>query len=147
MGILDPETEALEAVPQNRVVLATLRRSAAAARSEYRLGAFEGHVHPDVCERLDQVSRGGRSVGAYGHCARAARWGALYAIGMGTGSIALRLGEGPVREAILARGGRLDPGLGSEWVVADAWLSEVPRVDGTALLAAWVEAARSAADA
>jgi hypothetical protein len=147
MGTLDPETEELEAVPQNGLILATLRRSAEAARSEYRLGAFELHVHPDVCERLDQVSRGGRAVGAYGHCARVARGGALYAIGMGTGSIALRVADGPVREAILARGGRLDPGLGPEWVVADAWLSEVPRIDGTALLAGWVEAARGAADA
>jgi hypothetical protein len=147
MGALDPEMEGLEAVPQNRLVLATLRQWAEPARSEYRLGAFEQHTHPDVCERLDQVARGGREVGAYGHCARVARAGVLYAIGMGTGSIALRLPDGLVREAVLAHDGRLDTGLGPEWVVADAWLSEVPRAEGTSLLAAWVEAARMAADA
>lgn len=147
MGTLDPETEELEAVPENRLILAWLRESAEPARSEYRLGAYEQHTHPDVCERLDKVASGGRSVGAYGHCARVARDGALYAIGMGTGSIALRLPGGPVREAVLAHGGWLDQDLGDEWVVADAWLSEVPRPDGSALLAEWVEAARMAADA
>ncbi len=147
MGTFDPETGELEAIHENRLVLAWLRESAEPARSEYRLGAYEQHVHPDVCDRLDQVASGGRTVGAYGHCARVARDGALYAIGMGMGSIALRLPGGQVREAVLARGGRLDQGLGTAWVVADAWLTEVPRPEGTALLATWVEAARLAADA
>jgi hypothetical protein len=100
-----------------------------------------------VCERLDQVARGGQAVGVYGLCARAGRGGALYAIGMGTGSIAFRLPDGPVREAVLANGGRVEPGFGPGWVVADAWLSEVPRAAGTGLLTEWCEAARAAADA
>jgi hypothetical protein len=145
MGI-DPELEALD-LPQNRAVLAVLRQSAQPARSEYRLDAFEQLTHPDVCERLDQVARAGHPVGAYGRCARAGRGGVLYAIGMGTSSIALRLPDGTTREAILANGGRLAPELGHEWVVADAWLSAVPGAEGTALLAAWVEAARLDADA
>jgi len=147
MPTLDRETAGLEAVPQNRRVLAVLRRSAQPARSEYRLGAFEQHTHPDVCERLDQVARGGRSVGAYGHCARVGRRGVIYAIGMGTGLIALRLPEGPAREDVLANGGTLDPGSGIDWVIADAWLSDVPRAAGTERLASWVEVARTAADA
>jgi hypothetical protein len=147
MAALDPETAELDAAPPNWQVLAWLRVGAEPARSEYRLGGYEQHVHPDVCERLGQVARGGRSVAAYGHCARVARAGVLYAIGMGTGSIALRLPDGLVREAVLAHDGRLDTGLGPEWVVADAWLSEVPRAEGTSLLEEWVEAARLAADA
>jgi hypothetical protein len=147
MGALDPEAEDLEAVPENRLILASLRRTAEPAQSEYRLGAFEQHAHPDICERLDQVARGGRSVGAYGLCARAARGGVLFALGMGTSSIALRLPDGPAREAVLSSGGRLDPDLGPDWVLADAWLSTLSGADGTALLAAWVEAARLAADA
>jgi len=147
MGGLDPETEELEAVPANRLVLALLRRSAEAARTEYRLGVFEQHAHPDVCERLGQAAPRGRAVGAYGLCARAGRRGVLYAIGMGTGSIALRLPAGKVRDAVIGRGGRLEPELGLEWVVADAWLSSLPGAEGTALLAGWVEAARLAADA
>jgi hypothetical protein len=59
----------------------------------------------------------------------------------------LRLPEGPAREDVLANGGTLDPGSGIEWVVADAWLSDVPRAAGTERLASWVEAARTAADA
>ncbi len=147
MTTSDPDIDALEAVPENRPVLAALRGQAEPARSEYRLGSFELHTHPDVCERLDQVAQGGRVVGVYGLCARAGRAGAVFAIGMGTGSIALRLPDGPAREAVLANGGRLEPGFGPGWVVADAWLSEVPRAPGTSLLAAWVEAARVAADA
>jgi hypothetical protein len=147
MGALDPETEELEAVPANRLILASLRQAAEPAQSEYRLGAFEQHVHPDVCERLEALARGGRPVGAYGLCARAARGGVLYALGMGTSSIALRLPDGPVREAVLAGGGRLDPDLGPDWVLTDAWLPTLSGADGTALLAAWVEAARLAADA
>jgi len=147
MGTLDPETEGLEAVPENRLVLAWLRPLAEAARSEYRMGRFEMHTHPDVCERLDQLARGGRAVGAYGLCARAARGGVLYALGMGTSSIALRLPDGHAREAVLANGGRIDPDLGPDWVLADAWLSTLSGADGSSLLAAWVEAARLAADA
>ena len=146
MGRFDPEAEATD-LPHNRAVLASLRQTAEPARSEYRLGAFEQLTHPDVCERLDQLARGGRAVGAYGGCARAARGGELYAIGMGTSSIALRLVDGPAREAVMANGGRLAPGLGSDWVLADAWLSAMPRVAGTELLAAWLEIARLDADA
>ena len=147
MSRLDPGAEGLEAVPENHQVLANLRQSAEPASSEYRLGAFELHTHPDVCERLDQVARDSRSVGVYGCCARATRGSVLYAIGRGTTTIALRLPDGPVREAVLAHGGRLAPELGIDWVAADVWLSEVPRAGGTALLVAWVEAARLAADA
>ena len=147
MGALDPETEELEAVPANRPVLVALRRSAAPARSEYRLGAFEQHVHPDVCERLEALARGGRPVGAYGLCARVGRGGLLYAIAMGTGSIALRLPGGAVREALIANGGRPGADLGPEWVIADAWLSTLPGTEGSALLAGWIEAARLTADA
>lgn len=147
MGALDPETEELEAVPANRPMLATLRRSAEPARSEYRLGAFEQRVHPDVCERLDQLAAGGRSVGAYGLCARVGRGGVLYAIAMGTGAIALRLPPSAAREAVMAHGGKPGADLGPDWVIADAWLSQLPGPDGTALLAGWLEAARLIADA
>lgn len=147
MGALDPEAEELEAVPANRPVLVALRRSAEPARSEYRLGAFEQHVHPDVCERLDQLAGGGRSVGAYGLCARVGRGGVLFAIGMGTGGIALRLPTGAVREAVMAHGGTPDNDLGPDWVIADAWLSKLPGAEGSALLAGWIDAARLFADA
>lgn len=147
MTTSDPETDALEAVPENRPVLAALRPQAEPARSQHRLGSFEQHTHPDVCERLDQVARGGRAVGVYGLCARVGRTGVLFAIGMGTGSIALRMPDGPAREDVLANGGRVERGFGPRWVVADAWLSEVPRAAGTSLLVDWVEAARAAADA
>jgi hypothetical protein len=152
MGALDPETEELEAVPGNRDVLALLRRLAEPARTEYRLGAFEQHTHPDVCERLSQVGGDGRAVGAYGLCALVTRGDVVYAIGMGTGSIALRLPAEPpqagaAREAVLRYRGRPGAELGPEWVIADAWLSEMPRAEGTALLAGWVAAARLAADA
>jgi hypothetical protein len=147
MAALDPETVELEAVSPNRQVLAWLRVDAEPARSEYRLGGYEQHVHPDVCERLSQLARGGRSVAVYGHCALAARGGVLYAIGVGTSAVALRLAPGPHREAVLAHGGRLDPALGDGWVIADVWLSALPGAEGTALLGEWVEAARSAADA
>lgn len=146
MGKIEPEAEALD-LPANRHVLATLARSAQPARSEYRLRAFEQLTHPDVCERLAQVAEGGQPVVAYGRCARAAPDGTLYAIGLGTGVIALRLPEGAARGAVLANGGKLDPDLGSDWVLADAWLSEVLRADGTALLASWIEVARLASNA
>ena len=147
MGALDPETEELEAVPANRSALEALRRSAEPARSEYRLGAFEQHAHPDVCERLDALARGGRSVGAYGLCARVGRGGVLYAIAMGTGSIALRLSGAVVRDAVIGQGGRPAADLGPEWVIADAWLSKLPAAEGSALLAGWIEAARLTVDA
>jgi hypothetical protein len=146
MGRFDPDPEALD-LPANRQVLATLARSAQPARSEYRRGAFEQLTHPDVCERLDQVAGGGQPVGAYGRCARSGHDGTLYAIGLGTSMIALRLPEGPAQEAVLANGGRLDPDLGSNWVLANAWLSDVPRADGTALLTSWLELARVASGA
>jgi hypothetical protein len=147
MGATDPETEELAAVPANRRVVAVLRRSAEPARTEYRLGPFEQHVHPDVCERLDQVAPRGRAIAAFGLCARIDAGGVLYAIGLGTSSIALRLPAGAEREAVLAYGGRLDAELGPAWVIADAWLSRVSGAAGTALLAGWAEAARLAADA
>lgn len=146
MGRIELGAEAPD-LPANRPLLATLARSALAACSDYRLGAFEQMTNPDVCERLEQVAEGGQPVAAYGRCARAGPDGTLYAIGLGTGVIALRLPEGPARQAVLANVGKLDPDFGNDWVLARAWLSEVLRADGTALLASWVEAARSASNA
>jgi hypothetical protein len=147
MTIRDPVVEALARHDGNGPVLEHLRARAEPARTEYRLGPWEQHVHPDVCERLDEVDRAGTAVGVYGHCARMVRGGLLYAIGLGTGTIALRLPSGPEREAVLAHGGTSGPAFGSDWDLADAWLSNVPRADGTNLLAAWVAAARGAASA
>lgn len=143
----DPELEGLAGVEGNRDVLEHLRRFAEPARTEYRLGPWEQHVHPDLCERLEQVAGGARSVGVYGHCALVGRAAVLYAVAFGTSRIALRLPRGPEREAVLLHGGAEDGSIGDGWVFADAWLSHLSGADGTNLLTGWVQAARRAAGA
>jgi hypothetical protein len=141
------EAEPLERRVENGAILECLREAAEPATSAYRLGAWELHAHPDLCERFDEVAPGGRRVEVYGLPGRAGSGGVLYAVARGTSGILLRLPSGPARDAVLASGGAVASDIGSDWVRADAWLTDVPSAAGLALLAEWVEAARSAADA
>jgi hypothetical protein len=142
-----PRARSLAAVPENAPILAWLRATAEPAASEYRLGVWELHAHPDLCERLDEVAPDGGRVELYGVPGRASSRGVVYAVARGIDSILLRLAAGEVSDAVLANGGSPAADVGSEWVVANAWLTNVPRAAGTDLLRSWLEAARNAADA
>jgi hypothetical protein len=143
----DADAASLAGLPENAPLLDLLRGSAEPARSEYRLGAWELHAHPDLCGRLDDVAGDAPRVELFGLPGLVARSGVVYAIARGTGTLLLRVPAGPIREEILDNGGGPAVELGPEWVSADAWLTDTPRAAGTALLARWLEAARSAADA
>lgn len=139
----------LAAVPENRAVLSVLRASAVARPSDdpLALDGFELHTHPDLQERLDQVvagQPGGRSVGLYGVPGLAAA-NVIYAVARGTGRIDFRIPAGARREEILQHGGNSDSPFGPEWVVADAWLRDLPSAAGTDLLRSWAAAAASMA--
>jgi len=141
------EPDSIEVRPENGAILERLREAAEPATSEYRLGAWELHAHPDLCERLDDVAPGGRRVEVYGLPGRASQSGVLYVVARGTSGILLRLPTGPARDAVLANGGAVASDIGSDWVRADAWLTDIPSAAGRELLAGWIEAARGAADA
>lgn len=139
---------ALAAVPANRAVLAALRERAVARPLDdpWALDGFELHTHPDLQERLDQVALGqpgGRSVGVYGVPVLTAS-DVVYAVADGTSRIYLRIPPGATRDEVLRHGGDPDAAYGSEWVGADAWLSDVPGAAGERLLASWVAAAAAA---
>ena len=140
------EPDSIEGHPRNATLFARLRAAGEPARSVFRLGGWELHAHPDLCERLDEVAVTGRRVELFGLPGRATSSGAIYAVAQGTGTILLRA-PGDIREDILEHGGTPAADIGHDWVRADAWLSDVPRAAGSALLAGWLEAAREAADA
>jgi hypothetical protein len=136
-------------VPANRAVLSILQGRATARPLDdpWALDGFELHVHPDLQERLDQLAvghPGGRSVGLYGVPGLVAG-GVIYAVARGTSRIEFRIPSGPAREAILLHGGDAESAFGPDWVVADAWLSDIPSAAGTALLRSWVAVAASTA--
>ncbi len=148
MGTTDrAQPDSVNDRPENAAILARLREAAEPATSAYRLGEWELHAHPDLCERLDDVAPDGRRVEVYGLPGRASPGGVLYAVARGTSGILLRLPAGSARDAVLANGGAVATDIDSDWVRADAWLTDVPSAAGRALLAGWVKAARSAADA
>jgi len=141
----DPVVEELSRHARNLRLLAHLAERAEPARREYRLGPWELHVHPDLCERLEEVGGTG-STGVYGHCSLVAR-GVVYALGLGTSSILVRLPSGPDRLTALEHGAELDPDLGDPWLRVPAWPQDLPSAAGTSRLAGWVRAAREAAGA
>ena len=61
----DPLVDEVGRHPQNEHLLAHLAERAEPARGEYRLGPWELHVHPDLCERLEEVGSTG-SAGIHG---------------------------------------------------------------------------------
>lgn len=139
----DPIVDEVGRRAQNRRLLAHLAERAEPARSEYRLGPWELHVHPDLCERLEEVGAT-RPTGIYGHCSLVAPDGTIYALGLGTSRILVRLPPGPSRSAALEHGGEVDPDLGDPWLRVPAWPQDLPSADGTERLAGWVRAARDA---
>jgi hypothetical protein len=132
---------------ENATLLMRLRASAEPARSEYRLGEWELHAHPDLCERLDEVAREGHRIELYGCPGRSSRLGVVYALAAGIDTILLRLPAGRARDAVLDNEGSIATEYGPNWVAANAWLTEIPRTDGTALLTQWLDTARRAGDA
>jgi hypothetical protein len=135
---IEPNASALE-VLRAWSVPRTKRNS-----SIWDLDDFELHTHPDLSERLEAcaTSLPEASIrGVYGFAALVHPNAVLYAVATGMSDLQLRLAtDDPDRPSILALKGSESP-FGSEWVTAAAWLTDVPRADGTAMLTAWVRRA------
>jgi hypothetical protein len=142
----DPLVDEVGRHPQNEHLLAHLAERAEPARGEYRLGPWELHVHPDLCERLEEVGSTG-SAGIHGCCSLVAPGGIIYALGSGTSSILVRLPPGPDRSAAMEHGAKVEPDLGDPWLRVPAWPRDLPSAAATKRLAGWLRAARDAARA
>jgi len=139
------DLDALGARQENRDVLEALRRGATPRDPDdpYAIDAFTLRTHPDLSERLADVAgdlRGGRILGIYGYSALVCG-DVVCAVAMGTGHLRLRIADPAIRDEIAVDGGTTDPELGRGWIGLSAWLTDVPRAEGTARLRRWVAAA------
>jgi hypothetical protein len=125
--------------PINRDVLRFLQHQArpgTPAYAGYDLDEYELHAHPDLLERLAEAGAAldARLVAAYGVPLLVHRNGVIFALAYGTSAVLLRL---PMRLQTGVITSRWAYRLGAEWIAADAWLSDVPRRDGTERLREW----------
>lgn len=130
--------------PANAAVARLVGEGRLARRGEpYAIDGYELGAHPDLEERLTRLAGavGVGVAGFRGHPVVVDEHGVVRALATGTSGLLLRLGDGPERDAVMAHGGAPMPELGEDWVRADAWLSDVPRPGGTALLESWLAAA------
>lgn len=149
---MDPA--ALRGIAANEAVLDALGSAAelaepSAGPSPYALDAFVLHAHPDLCDRLLEVSEGidGTSaVGVFGLPCLVDRGRILRAYARGTSSLWLRLAA--------STRGQLGPDeawpateLGPDWVRVDAWQTVRPSAEGTAWVRRLVAAAFELAEA
>jgi hypothetical protein len=130
------DARALSRQPGNAAVLAHLNASVApvdaAPDDVWQLDGSELRVHPDLVERLEEVSQGsgGTRAAALGVPLLVDAGGRVVAFALGTSRIALRL-SGVGGE--LALDPRSVDGLPG-WTSVDAWLSSLSGPRGTELL-------------
>ncbi len=125
--------------PVNHDVLLFLERQAKPSNpkaADFDIDEFELHTHPDLMERLAEAGAGldAPMVAAYGVPVLMHRNGVIFAFAYSMHALLLRLPD-ELHAWVIAP--RWTYQVGPEWVAADAWLTDVPRREGTERLREW----------
>ena len=125
--------------PGNRDVPQFLERRARPsdpATAAFDLDEYQLHAHPDLAERLAEAGAGldASLVAAYGVPVLLHPGGVIFAVGYGSDTVLYRLPAG-LRARVAPSRWAYD--VGDVWVAADAWLSDVPREEGTGRVREW----------
>ncbi len=126
-------------IPVNHDVLLFLERQAKPSNpqaADFEIDEFELHTHPDLMERLVEASAGldASVVAAYGVPVLLHLNGVLFAFAYSMDTLLLRLPEEMHARVVASR---WTYQIGPDWVVADAWLADVPRREGTERIREW----------
>ncbi len=125
--------------PVNHDVLLFLERQAKPSNpqaADFGIDELELHTHPDLMERLVEASAGldAAMVAAYGVPVLLHLNGVLFAFAYSMDTLILRLPH-EMHARIVAS--RWSYQIGPDWVAADAWLTDVPRREGTERIREW----------
>ena len=117
MGIVTAVTAGSGA---DAVLLAFLKAQGVKGSGDvYDLDGWQLHTHPDLCEQLEKLCPacyGGR----YGVPVLAGAEGVVFALALGTSTLAFRL-DGAARAEALEAGGREFREAGDGWTAVDPW--------------------------
>ncbi len=132
--------------PENATLIGWLRSQAVLAdgrNSEFDLGAYELHTHPDLVDRLVHLGQGSeRAITPLFGVPVLVRGGDRpFAVALGTRTLLLRLPAQPADVTRLDVPAELSVG----WVAVDAWQSDLASGEGSVRLRAHVRSAFDAA--
>ena len=123
--------------PDDAKLRAVLRRQSVEPsdqqRSSWDIDAYELHAHPDLIDRLRELSEGSeRSVAPmFGLPVLVRPGGHVFAIAVGTSTLLLRLDEEPTDVRLPSKPGWFDL---AGWFALDAWQPDLPSTEGFRVL-------------
>ncbi|WP_380283697.1 hypothetical protein [Kitasatospora purpeofusca] len=130
---------ALTDVPENRALVAHLREQATppSGPKDFKLGPWQLHTHPDLCDRLSELAPRHPVEGVYGMPALAFE-GVVAVVAAGMGTLLVRL---PALPEGIEPGHPRPPLTDGEWRSVHAYPQDCTSTEGTARLTALVREA------
>ncbi len=123
--------------PDDAKLRAVLQRQSAQPsdqqRSSWDIDAYELHAHPDLIDRLRELSEGSERsvVPMFGLPVLVRPSRHAFAVAVGTSTLLLRLDEGPTDVRLLSKPGWFDL---AGWFAFDAWQTDLPDTEGFGVL-------------